>query len=93
MNASDTGKFRTALLMAGFFRYSEGTIFNDVNKAKTWRRLKLWFADEVFNSSQKQQQVLEKELRQQFGDRILTMYFLEGRRWSPGKALCIRLTA
>jgi hypothetical protein len=86
----DNGLFRSALLLSGFFEHSEDTIFND--KSKNFRRLKLWFADRVFNAPQEQQQALEKLLREAFGDRILCMYFQPSySRWSQYKSLCIRL--
>lgn len=87
---TDIGKFRAALLLAGFFEQAECMIYNDKNKG--FRRLKLWFGTSVFNASQKQQQVLEKLLRELFGDRILSMYFIEGYApWRISRALCIRL--
>jgi len=86
----DAGLFRSALLLAGFFERSECSIFND--KSKNFRRLKLWFADSVFNAPQEQQQALEKLLREAFGDRILCMYFQPSyARWQPLWSLCIRL--
>lgn len=88
----DIGLFRSALLLAGFFHQSEGTIFNDDNKDHTTRRLKLWFADSVFNAPQEQQRALEHWLREAFGDRILAMYFVSGYCWyERAYSLCIRL--
>ncbi len=85
---SDSGKFRTALKRAGF--NNDGQIFSDPRK--NTRRLKMWFASAVFESSPKQQQVLEKSLKELFGDRYLTGYFIQRRYWTGnGKALCIRL--
>lgn len=86
----DNGLFRSALLLAGFFERAEGSIFND--KHKNFRRLKLWYSTPVFNAPQEQQQVLEKLLREAFGDRIISMYFQRGySRWTPIYQLCIRL--
>lgn len=87
---TDIGKFRAALLLAGFFEPAECLIYND--KSKGFRRLKLWFGTTVFNAPQEQQQALEKLLRELFGDRILSMYFIDGySRWRPAVSLCIRL--
>jgi len=93
----DIGKFRRALLNAGFVRQSDGSIFNDDSKAKVKtnvRRLKLWFASDVFDATQKQQRRLEKYLRSEFGERILTMYFVENSTPYGGfgaTSLCIKL--
>jgi hypothetical protein len=95
----DTGLFRMALDEAGFEHAAARTIFNDDSKAKpkrNTRRLKLWFATEVFDAPQKQQRKLEKVLRELFGDRILAMYFARNSTpygWPSGgaKSLCIKL--
>ena len=84
MFRGDTGLFRAALMLAGFWPKSEGLIFNDKRKDGS-RRLKLWVAASVFSASQEQQKVLEQSLREAFGDRIRTMYF------SNLKGLCIQL--
>ena len=89
MFKGDTGLFRAALLLSGFFPQSECLMFNDNHKAGT-RRLKLWFADAVRNAPQEQQKVLEAHLREAFGDRIISMYFNPNFRWI-GPALCIKL--
>ena len=87
----DRKLFRSALLLAGFFDKSESTIFNDRHKDGS-RRLKLWFAEQVFAAPQEQQQALEQYLREAFGDRIRSMYFSNGSRWQhKWKALCIQL--
>ena len=91
----DSGLFRGALLLAGFFGRSDTPIFNDNHHGKTTqgtRRLKLWGADAVLNAPLKQRQVLEQYLREAFGDRILAMYFVPGQRcWEPDCSLCIQL--
>jgi len=91
----DTGKFRQALLSAGFVNRAKSTIFNDNSKAKPQqptRRLKLWFADDVFSSPQKKQKKLEKALRELFGDRIIKMYFTHSPSYGAQfKSLCIKL--
>ncbi len=91
----DTGLFRAALDAAGF--KSSGSaldrrhIFNDDSKDHLRRRLKLWFATKIFESSQKQQRKLERELRARFGDRILAMYFIAANSRYGGYSLCIKL--
>jgi hypothetical protein len=93
----DTGLFRAALDAAGFKSasdtYDSRHIFNDNSKDHLRRRLKLWFADAVFEAPQKQQRKLERELRARFGDRILAMYFTQSPTWYRygGHSLCIRL--
>lgn len=99
MLKGDIGLFRGALLLAGFFGQVDSFIFNDDSKAKPkqpTRRLKLWFANPVFNAPQEQQQALEGSLRDAFGERIISMYFVEAFPWRKGakinpKSLCIRL--
>lgn len=87
---SDIKLFRAALLLSGFFERSECLIFND--KRNNFRRLKLWFASAVFDAPQKQQKALEQLLRDAFGDRILSMYFIPAERWHGAPwSLCIRL--
>jgi hypothetical protein len=92
----DIGKFRQALLAAGFESASWRIIFNDDSKAvpkQPIRRLKLWIAEDINNASQKKQWKLEAALRKAFGDRIITMYFIPGERWNrnPYPSLCIKL--
>lgn len=90
----DTGKFRQALADSGFAHRAEDSIFNDNSKDNTWRRLKLWRANDIFDASQSRQRKLEANLRKQFGKRILAMYFVGGaHHWTGDAALCIRLTA
>lgn len=86
---SDSGKFRAALCRVGWAA-ERATIFSDPRK--NTRRLKLWFANSVFESSPAAQQRLEKILKEQFGARYLTGYFIKiGERNGGGKSLCIRL--
>ena len=92
----DTGLFRAALDAAGFKSssdtYDSRHIFNDNSKDHLRRRLKHWFATEVFTAPQKQQRKLERELRASFGDRILSMYFVPAPYWTGGGySLCIKL--
>jgi hypothetical protein len=93
----DIGMFRSALWAAGFRDLAEGIIFNDDRKCKPklpGRRLKLWFAGQVFNASHAQQVLLEDALRNCFGDRIITMYFTQTASWLPkSKSLCIKLNS
>ncbi len=95
----DNGRFRQALMESGFTSRATSSIFNDNSKARpstNVRRLKLWFADAVFNAPQQQQRKLERALRKQFGDRIISMYFIPGAHswYRPDdgtKSLCIKL--
>ncbi len=96
----DIGLFRLALHEAGFKFQHTPSIFNDDCKSEPklpGRRLKLWFADKVFEAPQAQQRRLEKSLRELFGDRIVKMYFILGstayHRYSNGKSLCIKLNS
>ncbi len=91
MFKGDLGLFRAALLLSGFPGRSESSIFNDNSKDHTTRRLKLWFADPVFEASQEQQKALEAHLREAFGARILRMYFIQNSTPYGGKSLCIKL--
>ena len=87
----DCGLFRGALLLAGFLPQCEYSIFNDNHKDGS-RRLKLWRADAIFESSQRQQKVLEQHLRETFGNSIRSMYFVEAPYWlGSRKSLCIQL--
>ena len=94
----DIGLFRLALASAGFEDASKRIIFNDDSKAKpkqATRRLKLWFATSIFDAPQKKQKKLEKLLRELFGERIISMYFVPGAhswgRINGEKSLCIKL--
>ena len=89
----DTGKLRQALDAANLAPYwTHDTIFNDNSKDGKHRRLKLWFAQHIFEASQKQQRKLEQELRNAFGKRILSMYFVKRHEYTGGgKSLCIKL--
>ncbi len=95
----DATLFRNAVRQAGYnTRWGVGTVYNDIRRRSGFRRLKLDYATEVFNSSQQQQQDLERRLRQAFGDRILSMYFIpwvtygvDAKGKPTGISLCIRL--
>ncbi len=86
----DTAKFRKALVAADFTGRAGSCIFNDKRKASGIRRLKLWNADAVNAAPQKHQKLLEKKLREQFGDRIIGMYFVRSNIYYLA-SLCIRL--
>ena len=86
----DTKKFRQAMRDSGFnIRADSGTIFNDKSKRTGIRRLKLYQAAGIFDASQYYPKKLEKQLRLQFGDRILCMYFIAGCYYP--RQLCIKL--
>jgi hypothetical protein len=94
MFKGDTGLFRAALLLSGFFARSECMIFNDKNTTGG-RRLKLWFADAVEQAPLEQQQVLWEHLLEAFGDRIKDVKFLDNFGYpmfgDPGYSLAIYL--
>lgn len=88
----DTGKFRAALLAAGFLIEANSNMFNDKAKVRGYRRIKLWFADRIQSSTQAKQIKLCEELKKQFGKRFQQVYLWQtanylGARWS----LCVRL--
>ena len=90
----DIGLFRACLMMSGFCVSAGSSIFNDDSKAKPkkgTRRLKLWFADSVYEAPQEQQWALEGFLREAFGDRIIKMEFIPGGWCDDWKSLCIKL--
>ena len=66
---TDVGAFRQALYNCGFATAADSHIFNDKNTDS--RRLKLWFASDVLNSSVDSRDKLRNELVAQFGDRLL----------------------
>jgi len=77
----DIGLFRAALKRAGFV--ANGMMFNDDSKAnpkKPTRRLKMWFADTVFEAPQYRQEALAACLHSVFGERITKMEFIAGGR-------------
>jgi hypothetical protein len=95
--AGDTGKFRKALAEAGFDNFNTfgrlRWVFNDVSKSRATRRIKLWFASDVFDAADKKQRKLERELKAEFGTRYLGGHFVDaGYRNYHAKSLCIRLT-
>jgi hypothetical protein len=95
--AGDTGAVRKCLAKAGFPGWNPGDLgsamFNDVAKSRATRRIKLWFASDVFDAPQKQQKRLERELKKEFGTRYLGGRFVNaGYQHYHAKSLCIRLT-
>jgi len=91
----DIGNFRACLQSAGFHGLAENaSIYNDDRKCKPklpGRRLKLWSANQVYESSPNRQLVLEAALRNSFKDRIISMYFT--KNIYGGKSLCIKLNS
>jgi len=83
---TDSGKFRAALLLSGFFPESEGFVFNDAGKTR--RRLKLWNADAVAVFGHDDLVLMLKEI---FGDRYIEHGFVDGPDWSGGKSFYVRL--
>lgn len=90
MHKGKSGKFRQALEDSGFLATLRNPqIYND--RRKTFRRLKLWCAENIFDASITAQSKLEAELRKQFGTDILEMYFVKGDRWHGQMSLCVKL--
>jgi hypothetical protein len=91
----DKGKLRKALREAGQDVMNMDIIYND--KRKTFRRLKMEYASHIFNATQAQQRKLERLLKEAFGERWITAYFIQESQWnwppgkSTGKSLCIKL--
>lgn len=91
---SDIKLFREAFKAAGFVQVDRYVpqVFNDKHKDGTTRRLKLWFADRVFDAPQFAQEELERQLSLKFGDRYLFGQFIPSSSWcNAGKALVIYL--
>lgn len=83
----DAGRFRRALWECGWFKHAKDMVFHD--KRRNWSRIKLWFANSIYEASQMQQEALEAELRKEFGDRIIKMGFI--KHWTDDKSFCIWL--
>lgn len=58
------------------------------------RRVKLWFARDVFDSSEEQQRKLEQRLKVNYGEAYMGGYFIEGARSGSGssRSLCVVLS-
>lgn len=85
-----------ALGAAGFsktdgYGFSRMT-FTQLRKNGT-RRVKLWFARDVFDAPRRKQLKLERELKASYGDRYLGGYFIVGARHGlmGERAFCIVL--
>jgi hypothetical protein len=97
-HAHEVPAFRKALQAAGFTAPYAPTIYNDLHKGGATRRVKLWFADGIFDASIAKQRRLEKQLKKEFGSRILSMYFIHradyylAQQCGTGKSLCILLS-
>jgi hypothetical protein len=76
---SDTGKFRAAMLLSGFFPEAECVMFND--KGQGTRRLKLWRAGAVAAASKNQIALLLGWLSMFFGERFIEHGFRNSGRW------------
>ncbi len=88
----DTRTLRECLHKAGFA--SKGVmVFNDKRK-NGGRRLKLWGGTHIFDAPVKQQELLEKVLKAEFGTRYKTGYFIRQYMFwydKDFKSLCIVL--
>ncbi len=93
VHTGHTARLRSALRKGGFpVQAKIGHIFNDHYRRKYFRRLKIWFATEIFSASHARQRKLEKAIREEFGDEILVMYFAALPYYhGGGKSLIIRL--
>lgn len=88
----DTGRFRKALRDCGWTEHADSSVFHD--KRKSWSRIKLWFANQIYEATQAEQETLEAAIRKEFGDRVIKMGFTEGMPWANGdcqKQLCVWL--
>jgi hypothetical protein len=74
--SSIIGKMRYALALADYESPPTYRFFTHVRKDGT-RRVKFWMADRVFDSSQKQQQMLESCLKFAYGTRYKGGYFMK----------------
>lgn len=56
------------------------------------RRVKLWFARDVFDSSEEQQKELERRLKANYGEAYLGGYFVRGAMcWPDTRSFCVVL--
>ena len=95
----DAKKLRKALADAEYPKTNlSWAVFSDTMKHS--RRLKVWFADHIFNSPQIQQQHLEQLLMKAFGKRYVGGFFIVNSAWGynrcdptnpPAKSFCLRL--
>ena len=95
----DAQKLRKALANAGYSNMNtDWAIFSDTRIHS--RRLKVWFANYIFNSPQIQQQYLEQLLMEAFGKRYVGGFFTVSSAWRcnlndpnnpPAKSFCVRL--
>lgn len=83
----DVGLVRKALWECGWEKRAKCFLFSD--KHKNWSRVKVWFANDIFDAPQEQQEALAEALREAFGDRIIKMGFI--KHWTKDKSLCIWL--
>ena len=88
----DIGQFRKALDECGFgHRYANFYNDNSVEGLKR-RRLKCSSATEVFNAPQRTQRKLERKLKEAFGQRWISAYFIKQPfYYGEGMQLCIKL--
>lgn len=66
--------------------------FTHVRKSTGHRRVKLWFANDVWESSRKKQLQLEAALKKHYGSKYLGGYFIKGAGGGLyGKSFCVVL--
>lgn len=83
----DVGLVRKALWECGWEKRAKCFLFSD--KHKNWSRVKVWFANDIFDAPQAQQEALAEALREAFGDRIIKMGFI--KHWTNDRSFCIWL--
>jgi len=93
----DLGTLRRVLAENGFADTAgHWGYYNDDSKDHQRRRLKVVDGNAIFDASQYKQKKLEAALRQAFGDRIITMYFIARCAWFNSQngahcSFCIKL--
>ena len=88
----DIGAFRKALDECGLGNRFANFYNDNSAKGLNKRRLKYDRATEVFNAPQALQRKLERKLKEAFGQRWISAYFIKRRYYcGEGKQLCIKL--
>lgn len=55
------------------------------------RRIKIWFAGDIWYSRRRHQLALEAALKRNYGEAYLGGYFIQGRRGPDHKSFCVVL--
>lgn len=92
MYKGDIGLVRKCIADAGLFVSRYASAYNDNSSHNNKRRIKITRMDNLFNASHAQQVKLDKLLRETFGERFLTAYFIQSGAWrGNSKDFCIKL--